>query len=187
MTRISEKVAWMRAKATWSVVVVYEDDATRERAVSFCDDLVGRFWARLAFEVSWWSFAQIEALVPANEAAEKAARADLVVLSTAPEGDLAPALKRWLESWLPQRGEREGILVGLIDQAERPPGAEGAKHGYLRNAAHRAGLDYLTQVPQDLGRTMPDSLDSFGSRADHVTTLLDNILHQQPPPPGPLP
>jgi hypothetical protein len=38
-------------------------------------------------------------------------------------------------------------------------------------------------VPQDISRSIPDSLDSYTERADQVTGLLANILQQQPPPP----
>jgi hypothetical protein len=44
-------------------------------------------------------------------------------------------------------------------------------------------MDYLTQVPQDIARAFPDSLDSYTRRADQVTSILDGILHQQAPPP----
>ena len=60
MTRTNENGARLEAKAAWSVVVVYEDAAARERAVSFCDQLVRRFWAGFEFDLSWWSFAQLE-------------------------------------------------------------------------------------------------------------------------------
>ena len=60
MTRTNEDGARLEAKAAWSVVVVYEDPAARERAVGFCDQLVSRFWARFEFDVSWWSFALLE-------------------------------------------------------------------------------------------------------------------------------
>jgi hypothetical protein len=74
-----------------------------------------------------------------------------------------------------------------MEPAATPNPREGQKHLYLRNAAHRGAMDYLTQVPQDIARTIPDSLESYTSRADQVTTLLDDILHQSAPPPHPLP
>ncbi|SPE56359.1 hypothetical protein SBV1_2340017 [Verrucomicrobia bacterium] len=42
-------------------------------------------------------------------------------------------------------------------------------------------MDYLTEVPHELQRTIPDSLDSYASRADTVTSVLDEILHKQRP------
>jgi hypothetical protein len=43
-------------------------------------------------------------------------------------------------------------------------------------------MDYVTQLPQDIARSMPDSLDSYTERADQVTSLLDDILRQQTSP-----
>jgi len=186
MTREKEDEAQVETKAAWSVVAVYEDPAARDRAVGFCDQLVGRFWAHFEFDVSWWSFALLEQALAANEASDKAAHADLIVISATPEGEFPASLKAWMDSWLGRRGEREGMLVGLIEDAGDPSVGEVPKHHWLRDAAHRASMDYLTQVPQDISRSFPDSLDSYTERADQVTTLLDDILHQQPPPPQPL-
>jgi hypothetical protein len=91
-----------------------------------------------------------------------------------------------VDTWLGQRGDREGLLIGLLKSAAVASGREGLKHNYLRNVAHRASMDYLTEAPKEIARTIPDSLDSYSQRADQVTHLLDDILHQQNPPPGTL-
>ncbi len=187
MTRANENGARAETKAAWSVVVVYEDPTARERAVSFCDQLVARFWAAFEFEVSWWSFALLGQTAAAKEATGTAARADLIVVSTGSEGDFPAPIKDWIEAWLRARGDREGLLAGLIEPSANPSGWEGQKHNYLRNAAHRGAMDYLTQVPQDIAHAVPDSLDSYTRRADQMTSLLDGILHQQAPPPRLLP
>ena len=167
------------------MVAAYEDAAARERAVGFCDQLVGRFWTQVEFDVSWWSFVSLEEVNGAREAVQKAAQAEVIVVSAAPEGDLPAAVKAWIEAWLGLRGEREGVLAGLTGSVDAPHVEEGPKHLYLRRAAHLAGLDYLTQVPSHISRAIPDSLESYTERADQVTSLLDGILRQQRPPPGP--
>jgi hypothetical protein len=183
MTRTDENGARFEAKANWSVVVVYEDAAARERAVCFCDQLVSRFWPQCDFNVSWWPFAMLERADSAREAAEKAVRGDVIVFATTQEGDFPRAIKSWIETWLHQRGDREGMLVALFEPSEGVGSREGQKHHCLRNVAHHGAMDYLTQVPQDLSRSIPDSLDSFTQRADQVTSLLEGILRQQAPPP----
>lgn len=181
MTSKNESEAGLETKATWSVVVVYEDAATREHAVTFCDQLVSRFWAACEFDVSWWSFALLDKPPATEEAAERATQADLIVFSAGPEGDFPPSVKAWIESWLNQRGDREGLLVGLMQQGNGD--REEQKHHYLRQAAHRGAMDYLTQMPPGISLSIPDSFESYTQRADQVTSLLDDILHQQPPPP----
>ena len=183
MTRTNENGARQEAKAAWTVLVIYEDRAARERAAGFCDQLVGRFWAQCDFDVSWWSFAQLGDASSAEEAAGKAVGADLIAFSLNSEGDFPRPVETWVETWVTQRGEREGVLIGLLEPAVEPGGREGPRHHYLRYAAHRGAMDYLTQVPEDMSRSIPDSLDSYTQRADQVTTLLDDILHQQASPP----
>jgi hypothetical protein len=181
MTRNSEYEARSEAKAAWSVVVVYEDTAAREQAVDFCDQLVKRFWARFEFEVSWWSFSLLQKDPVAMEAAEKAAQADLVILSSLRQEDLPVPVKGWIESWLSRRGDREGILAGLMGPGVVGSGLEAPKHLYLRQVAHRGAMDYLTQVPQNISRSIPESLDLYTTRAAQVTNVLNEILHQQAP------
>jgi hypothetical protein len=183
MISTTENGAGLETKAALSVVVVYEDAAARECAVTFCDQLVSRFWAKCAFDVSWWPFALLNQAPATEEAAERAAQADLIVLSATPEGDFPLPVKAWVETWLNQRGDREGTLVGLMEPVAGAGDREGPKHHYLRKAAHRGSMDYLTQVPPDITRSIPDSLDSYTERADQVTSLLEDILHQPPPPP----
>jgi hypothetical protein len=187
MTRTNEDGARLETRAAWSVVVVYEDSAARERAVVFCDQLVTRFWARFEFEVNWWSFAMLGPAAAAKAATENAARANLLVISATSVSDFPAPIKGWIETSLSVRGEREGLLAGLIEPSANPSGWQGQKHNYLRNAAHRAAMDYLTQVPHDIADAVPDSLDSYTRRADEVTSLLDGILRQQAPPPHLLP
>jgi hypothetical protein len=169
-------------KRNWSVVIVYEDNVVREAAVKFCDHLVKRFWPGEELDVEWRSFESLEAAPSSKQATGKAAEADLIVFSTRPTGNLPSAVELWIETWLAERGEREGALVGLMERAAAPGGAIPHKCMYLRSVAHRAGMDYLTQVPQHI-LVIPDSLDSFAARAEQVTHVLDDILRKPTPPP----
>lgn len=165
-------------KATWTVAVVYESAETREAGVAFCDCLVQRFWHRLGFAVSWWPFSQLTDSETSSEALEKAINADLLVFTTSAHTELPGNIRDWIEHWLLLRGEREGALVGLPVAGDVEPAAPAQLHLYLREVAHRAGMDYLTEVPQNLGQPIPDSADFFCERAQMVTSVLDEILSQ---------
>ena len=106
MTRTSENGTALEPRTAWSVLVIYEDVASREQAVDFCDQLVKRFWTRFEFDVSWWSFDLLQQEPVATETAAKAARADLVVVSSTLPGDLPASIKNWIESWLDRRGDQ---------------------------------------------------------------------------------
>jgi hypothetical protein len=169
---------------TCSVVVVYEDTPRQQAAVSFCDELMQRFWAQAGFDVKWWSIEHLGKPAKAREAATQARAADMLVFALQLHGELPIAIRQWVETWVPERNDREGILVDL-------PGVEAAEaemagaHPWLRELAHRAGMDYLTHLPQDLVQGIPDSFDSVCARADQVTGVLDEILHhaEKPHPP----
>src|SRR5438045_4281282 len=170
----------MKAKATCSIVVIYQDMEAREEAVKFCDRLIERFWGGYEFDVNWWAVDALSEARAARDASVKAVEADLMVFASGAEAEIPAAVKEWIETWVSQRGDREGALVGLMDPG--PGGALAQKFVYLRNVAHRGGMDYLTQAPQELSRAIPDSIESYTERADQVTSVLDELLKYKAPP-----
>lgn len=169
-------------KTTLQVVVVYENAETREAAVNFCDRLVERFWSNLEFDVSWWHYPLLSDPTAGNEALQRAATADVLVFAPQSDSPMTDAMQEWAESWVRLRGQREGVLVGLPPQPEGEPELPAKAHRYLRGLAHRTGMDYLTGVPQNLSRWMPDETDFWSKRAEQVTQVLDDILRPPPPP-----
>jgi hypothetical protein len=165
-------------KATWSVVILFEDAQTREQAVKFCHQLVERFWTHCEFRLTWMEFCALADPNAARDAHAKACGADVIVFATRPEGPVPAVVTEWVESSLANRTDREGTLAGLIDTSTILTGWAAEKHAWLRSVAHRAGMDYLTDVPQDITTSIPDSLESFSERAQQVTSVLDEILHK---------
>ena len=173
-------------KTPWSVIVVYEDAATREEAVKFCDGLVEQFWKQNELELSWWSFDLLQHAPYARQAAQQAIEASLIIFAVRPEGEMPEHLRAWIETWVGQRTEFEGALIGLMDavaglnsvQPDKPD-----KHVLLRNVAHRGGMDYLTHVPPNFLHSIPESIDSYSTRAGQVTSVLDEILRHPLPAP----
>lgn len=166
-------------KATWSVVILFEDVPTREKAVKFCDQLVEQHWRENEFGMTWLPFSALSDSNAAMDALEKSCGADIVIFAARPEGPIPPVVTEWVESWLANRGEREGTLAGVMETGPTQTGWVAEKHSWLRGIAHRAGMDYLTEVPQDLARPIPDSLESFSERAQQMTSVLNEILHKR--------
>jgi len=162
-----------------AVVVVYEDSSIRERAVHFCGRLI-EAQRSPELNLEWCSFPVLNEPALAHAAVEKAARADVVVFAMDARGDLPEPVKLWIEKWLNKRGEREGAIVGLLHRDESWQGVASFREIYLRHAARRAGMDYLSHAAPTLRRAMPDSLDSFSERAGRVTSVLDGILQTRP-------
>jgi hypothetical protein len=170
-------------KGTWTVAVVYENAEIREAAVAFCDSLAEKFWSQLGFDVSWWSFSLLGNPGASAEALKSAAGANFIVFASAADSELPEHVRNWVEQWVLFRGEKEGALIGLPVSAGAEPAGSIQIHLYLRDVAHRAGMDYLTDVPQYIGQPIPDSPQFLAERADKVSSVLDEILHQRPPGP----
>ncbi len=173
-------------RSSGCVVVVYESTGIREHAVRFCEKIGHEPAAGPLIETDWWSFKFLNHPASANDAALKAASADVVVFAMDAQGDLPEEIKLWIERWLGQRGEREGALVGLLAREDVHHEMVPFREIYLRNIAHRAGMDYLSHAAPTVKRAIPDSLDSFSRRAGAMTSVLDDILHADrrniPPP-----
>jgi len=171
-------------KTSWSAVMIYEDIPTREEAVKFSDAMVRRFWSRYEFDFGWWSLAHLETVESARLAAEKAVLADLIVFSLKPHGPMPDCVLSWVDDWIHRRGDREGALAGLLDPAAGPIGITTEKYLYVRSLAHRAGMDYLIRVPDDI-TAFPNSLDSYSERARQKTNVLDEIMRRPAAPSAP--
>ncbi|HEY2083504.1 MAG TPA: hypothetical protein VGI88_12030 [Verrucomicrobiae bacterium] len=159
-------------------MVIYETPAIREHAVRFCERLVQEKKS-VALETNWWSFQVLDHPELRNDAVEKAAAADVVIFAMNAGRDLPEEIKLWIERWLNKRGEREGALVGLLGR-EEPRDMASFREIYLRHAARRAGMDYLSHAAPTATQAIPDSLDSFNERAGRMTSVLANILHKHP-------
>lgn len=167
------------------VIVIYDDAVAREWAVHFCGELAEQSQNEAKLQIEWWPFVILTGSTQGAELTEKAADADYLVFASACEGDLPREVKIWIEGWLARRGDREGTLVGLIEQ-QTPFEIATLKEIYLRHVAHRAGLDYLSHVPPRKSKALPNSIDSYYQRARQMTSVLDEILRSSPsstPPP----
>jgi hypothetical protein len=163
------------AKSTSPVLVLFENDAARNQAVKFCDELIHRFWSQHEIEVTWCSFGSLCDSSNAQQCSSKATHAEVVIVAAS--GQVPPDIQSWIDRWIELRGEREGALVNVCASGEEP--ASGTQL-YLRHVAHRAGMDYLTQLPQTLSWCIPDSPDSYRQRAHETSSVLDEILRHQP-------
>jgi hypothetical protein len=126
MNAVESKIGRCEPKQTWSVVVVYENATTRERAMSVCDHLVRQFWTDIEFQFHWWRTDFLEVGDIATSAASDAAAADFVIVCAGAERELSPGVKAWFESWVGRRSGHEGALVHLPEAGPVP--ASQAQH-----------------------------------------------------------
>ncbi len=184
MTVSSELAEGSPRKDACTVLVLYEDPATRQRGLAACDYLVQNFWTEIEFDFHWWRTDFLADPSLAAAAAEKAAQANLIFWCSLEPREPSPMLKAWFESWIESRREREGMLVNLVlsagDATPYPP------HGgewFLRDISRRADLDYLGASPPPGVSLLPASALDAEQRANLMSGLLDDLLHESPRPP----
>lgn len=171
-------------RKTGSVLVLFENRAARERAVSFCEELIAESGSGMELSKHWSSFDSLNASEKFDKALAQGGEAGIIVFAVTPDGDLPEVVKRWTERWLAKRGEREGSLVGLVlNEQAGPCEVACLKEIYLRHLAHRAGMDYLSRLP-NVQSDSETQLDSLSQRAGRVTSVLDEILRTQFVPPN---
>src|SRR5260370_42618018 len=87
---------WQPAmKTDSSVMVVYEDAPSRQKAVQFCDRLVERFWSRYGFDISWWAFATLLQADASGEPTRRAGAADAITFATRVREGIPAAVRAW--------------------------------------------------------------------------------------------
>lgn len=162
-----------------------EDEAAHARAQSVCGRVATQFWDEIEFKFSWWTFTSLAYSANAAEAAQAAASAEMVFFAVQSRGDLPAKVKSWIEMWVNNRADRGGALICLATD-EHPLAPEvSLKQLYLRQIAHRAEMDFLSDISENFAPTIPESLEWFADRADAVGPVMDDILRQtgSPPPP----
>jgi hypothetical protein len=166
------------------MAVLYESTRAREYLYRMFDQLE-TFCAKDE-NCAWCSTRQLHAPRQVQEFFNEALDADLVIFTGSAEGELSPEVKKWFDWWSSKRADREGAIAGIFHDPT-PRGVVSRKEIYLRAIAHQAGLDYLSTLPNQIGRAMPDSLDTFCARAGQMTSVLDQILRRRIPPQLPNP
>src|SRR5438874_13214216 len=97
----------------FSVVVLYEDRETRDRVLNVSRHMALQVGDEIQLRFSWWRFDFLEDPKLAQQAANAASRADMLLVSAHPGRGLPLAFTEWIETWLPRRSDQESVLVAL--------------------------------------------------------------------------
>jgi hypothetical protein len=163
------------------LVILHETDQALMHARTLCDHLMGELWAEVDLDLHQWPFDRLWEQATSEEAASKAAVADLVVVAAAPEGEFAPEFVEWTERLVGLRQHHEGALVGLFAPVdEAAPGVSSSRDVHLHRVALRAGMDYLKHLPDHPSHGIPDLNEWCSSRATKFTGTLDQIIRTEP-------
>jgi hypothetical protein len=126
------------------IAAIHEDCLPREwtTQVSRCAiRLVGPRCVRAAR----WTIEALDEPGALEIATEAAIEADILVVSVCADAELPVNLHRWIDSWLPCRLQRCGVLVAVIGLSPQRCAFPARIREYLRDVASLAHLDFLPQ------------------------------------------
>ncbi len=126
---------------TCRIVVFYEDNWARARAMSLCERLVDQFAEDLDFEFKWWKFKRLGDQALAQHATAAATAAD-IVLFCPHNNELSPEASDWLDSWS-EAGVNSGGAIALVVAGRTDSEAATKLTLRIKSAAVRLGMDLL--------------------------------------------
>lgn len=165
-----------RMKNKCSILVVHDGMEARDKAVRFCDKLVGRFWESFNIDLHWFDTADLSSPAKRHKAAELARCANATVIAQSRRSVPAHIIS-WAEHALLQRQPGDAFLVFIPNDNEQHNRAQ----LQLRTIAHRAQMDFLMEVPPSLNN-LPEGTETYVRRAQEVSGVLLDILKYTPMP-----
>ena len=166
-----------------SVAVIYDDSASRARAIELCDRLIRHFWQDMQFRVNWWKSAQLENLDIAPAAAWSVRHAEIVIFAAVNLNELPAAQQTWLQAALANPAADERMLIGLAEGFSGQTDAVPPILLTLQKCARLADMDFLPRLmpgPELLAGAAQHAQDVSG-----MTSVLSAILQQSLPAPRP--
>ena len=132
-------------KSAFRAVLVCEDDASLKTGTETCRLLLSCFENRLPFQLQIWPFAIFQSNDLNLDAVRDAVAADAIIVATHRQNDLPPAIKDWINAWVPQKQTQTAILIGLFHRNGNSQTVPVVTFEYLKKAAKDAGMDFLVR------------------------------------------
>ena len=162
-----------------TVVVIYDDAHTRNRALTACDYLVSQIWEAVELDFHWWRTDFLKDPHMAGIAAQHAVASDFLIVCLNTTDEVSANLEMWFESWIDQRGSRQGAMIDLT--APTATGVSGPhRQAFLHTIARRGMFDHLTAVPEQLEVKSPGTSKRLDTKKLPATE--EPSWHSRPPP-----
>lgn len=135
----------------------YADGPTEEIARQLCNRLSCLLAHELQFHATWLPFTMLDSEAVFLASARMAAEAQLVFFSTCSSQPLPPAVRRWIEAWLPKKAGTDAALVVLLWKEGWQIGLHGPAHRHFRELVRSAGLELFACEFDSANRNRPVS------------------------------
>lgn len=157
------------------VMVIYQDANAEQVAGLLCRRLEQELHDEVKFVFTWLPLHKLASTHCRQVAAHSAATADLITFSL--QDELPKPAKDLMRDCTHYRTKRKGAIIGLVDGKPNKTEKKSNVHRELEALSSEMGFQYWAPMPWNPPSEMPDSIESYLSRADKVTPLLLDILH----------
>ena len=125
-------------------------------------------------QIARWTVEALKQLGDRLNATEAAIKADILILTISAARELPLNLHWWIDSWLPYRPQRPGLLMAILGVPPQPSRLPARIREYLHDVARLGHLDFL---PHE--RTLPLGYpDIAAERAPESTQEIQHALGQ---------
>jgi hypothetical protein len=163
-------------KFPFDLVVAYEDETSRNRALALSDRLAADLRDDHDLQSSWWRLDFLQHPQLLERAVDAAVNANMILVSLRQSKELPFPARAWLDSWIERKDGHNCALVALLE------GAAGRREtcpvlSQLHSAARRAQMSFFSHLFPPPGPA--GSVATLNQRETTVTALLQGILRHR--------
>lgn len=179
MTPSRPEAAHWEPKYPFDLVVSYEDTTTRNHALQLYDHLAQKLLDDYDFQCTWWKFDHLRNSTLMEQAVDAAAEANMIIMTIRAGKELPAIARKWVDQWVGRKDNRKSALVAVIAGVEPQRREACPAQLYLQKVARTAKMDFFSHA-FNLPKEPPSySVETIAERAEKVTPLLEEILHQK--------
>ena len=128
-------------------------------------------------QASRWTVESLNQPSDRMNAALAAIEADILVVSLSATRELPNSINRWVDSWLPYRPERAGLLMAILGVPQQPGHFLSRIHEYFHDVASVARLDLLPRQ-RLLPAAHPGVVDETTAEdSERIVQVISQVRH----------
>jgi len=148
-----------------NVLVAYDEIASGIQARALCDRLAQPFKPSRPWTLSFWSLSALGFPLLARQAADEAARADLLIVAVHGETILPPPIKSWISRSVRRVRSHAGALVAQFHGILRMNYELSPAYECLKHIADDSAVEFFSEVVEPAVVQPDDSIESVYQHA----------------------
>ena len=161
---------------TLNIITFFEDVTTGKRGKQVYDYLAGHLGGEFEFNHQVWKLDVLSTPSLRELAAKDASEADIVIVSTRGDRELAPEVKSWLDVWIGQHGTPIALVALFDPEHKNSETAQTIRH-YLEEISKTGQMDFFSESEPQLGKAIIDL--GAQRRFDFDNAFQESILTEE--------